>query len=107
MNGHIKIYFFKRIQQLRINRFVVYNSSHVRLPSLKNDSSPQLIKRGYPSTQVMRCLLSPGIAYRGNGQKRAAGEPDSTFDGHLKPTTAAIQIFDNLHLYSMQKNKPN
>lgn len=69
----------------------VYNSSHVSVASLKIDSSPQLIKRGCPSTQVMRWWLSPGIAYRGYGQKRADGELESTFAGHLKPTTAATK----------------
>lgn len=62
----------------------------MRVASLKRADSPQAIKRGCPSTQVMRWCGSPGIAYRGNGQNRAAGELESTFAGHLKPTTAAI-----------------
>lgn len=37
----------------------------------------------------MRWWLSPGIGYRGYGQKRADGPV--TLAGHLKPTTAAIE----------------
>lgn len=54
--------------------------------SLKIDFSPHAIKRGCPSTHVIRWCGSPGMANRGNGQKRAALA--STFVGQVKPTTA-------------------
>lgn len=58
------------------------------------EPSPHAIKRGCPSTQVMRWCWSPGMAYLGYGQKRADGELESTFDGHLKPTTAEMMSGD-------------
>jgi len=63
-------------------------SSHVSVDSSKTLSSPHFIKRGCPSTQVIKRWQSPGTGNLGNGQNRAAGVFDGTFAGHLKPTTA-------------------
>lgn len=64
------------------------SSSQVNVFASKTLSSPQVMRRGCPSTQVIRRWQSPGTGKRGKGQNLAAGEPEGTLAGHENPTTA-------------------
>lgn len=71
------------------------SSSQVKVFWSKTLSSPQVMRRGWPSTQVMRRWQSPGTGKRGKGQNLAAGDPDGTLAGHENPTTAKKGNFLN------------